>query len=190
MVEQDVIQSSRLRVASIHIMWVCFGLVWPVLYVFAIHPADHIGTIFKTFFAFCALVSGAFALSESRKTWRILKTQGDWKATIGADRLTWDAALTSENLPLDVALGDIAKALRLEISSTGQDSDGEYTEISECFELHLSDDRILAFDREAAGINPHRVFLALARHGIRYELWTQDRTKGSVDTSKVFLSTY
>jgi hypothetical protein len=91
---------------------------------------------------------------------------------------------------MDIGLGCIAKALRLEISRTGTDSDGEYTETSECFELHLIDERVVTFDREAAGINPHRVFLALAKHDIRYELWSQDRTKDSVNTSKTFQRSY
>lgn len=102
----------------------------------------------------------------------------------------WDVAIPCENLPMDVALGDISKALRLEISRTGKDSDGEHTEISEHFELQLSDDRVLNFDRETAGINPHRVFLALVKHGIPYELWSQDRTKDSVNTLKVFQRCY
>ena len=167
-------------------MWVCFGLVWLILYIFAIHPADHIGTFFKAFFALCTLVSGAFTMNEARKTCRILNTPGDWKATIGAGRLIWDVAIPCKNLPIDIELRGIAKALRLEISRTGKDSDGEYTETSERFELHLNDDRVVTFDRETAGIDPHRVFLALAKHSIRYELWSQDRTKDSVNTSKVF----
>ncbi|WP_233494720.1 hypothetical protein [Ruegeria sp. A3M17] len=102
----------------------------------------------------------------------------------------WDAAIPCENLPMDVALGCIVKALRLETSRTGRDSDGEYTETSQRFELHLTDGRVLIFDREATGINPHRVFLALAQIGIRYELWSQDCTKGSVNMSKVLQRSY
>ena len=135
-------------------MWVCFGLVWSILYIFAIHPSDHIGTFFKTVFALCALVSGSIAMREGPRIWRVLNTPGDWKITIGAGRLMWDVAIPCENLPMDVALGDISKALRLKISRTGKDSDGEHTEISEHFELQLSDDRVLNFDRETAGITP------------------------------------
>jgi hypothetical protein len=171
-------------------MGVCFGLIWPILYIFAIHPADHIGTFFKAIFALCALVSGVLAMREGRRIWYVFNTPGDWKATISADRLMWDVAIPCENLPLDVALGGIEKAMRLEIIRTGRDSDGEHTETSERFELHLADDRILTFDRATAGMNPHRVFLALAKHGIRYELWSQDRTKDSVNTSKIFQRSY
>ncbi len=190
MIEQTVIQSSKLRVASMQIMWVCFGLVWPTLYIFAIHPADRIGAFFKALLALCAVMSGAFAMSEARKIWRIFNTPGDWKATIGAGRLIWDVAIPCKNLPMDIALGDIAKVLLLEIRYTGTDSDGEYTGNKERFELHLTDDQVLTFDREAAGINPHRVFLALAYHGVCYELWSQDRTKGSINTSRIFQSSY
>jgi hypothetical protein len=190
MINQDVIQSSKLRVASIHIMWVCFSMIWPLLYMFAIYPADHIGVFFKTVFAVCALASGAFVLSAGWAAWRILSTPGDWKATIGAGRLKWEAAIAGGNLPLELALGDITKAVRLDMIRTGEDTDGEYTEWSERYELHLTSDRILTFDREATGINPHRVFLALARHGVQYELWTQDRTKTSEDTSRLFKSCY
>jgi len=91
---------------------------------------------------------------------------------------------------MDIALGDITKAALLEISCTGTDSDGEYTEASERFELHLTGDRVLTFDREAAGINPHRVFLALANHGFRFELWSHDRTRGSDNRSRIFQCTY
>jgi len=91
---------------------------------------------------------------------------------------------------MNIGLGGIAKALRLEISRTGRDSDGEYTETSERFELHLTDEHVVTFDREAADINPHRVFLALAKHDIRYELWSQDCTKDSANTSKIFQRFY
>ncbi|EEE35350.1 hypothetical protein RKLH11_4026 [Rhodobacteraceae bacterium KLH11] len=171
-------------------MCVCFGLIWPVLYVFAIHPADHIGGFFKVLFALCALAGGVFALSEGRRTWRIFSTPGDWKARISAGRLKWDAAIPCDNLPIDIELRDIAKALRLETLSTAKDSDGEYTETRERFELHLADDRVLTFDRATSGLNPHLVFLELAKHGIRYELWSQDLTKDSVNTSKMFQSLY
>jgi hypothetical protein len=179
-----------MRVASIPIVGACLALMFPLLYIFAIQQADHIGTFFKAVFALCALVSGAFAMSDARKVWRIFNTPGDWKTTIGAGRLMWDVAIPCSNLPMDIALGDITKTLLLEISRTGTDSDGEYTETSERFELHLTDDRVLTFDREAAGINPHRVFLALANHGIRYELWSQDRTKASVNRSRIYQRTY
>nr|WP_217359165.1 hypothetical protein [Ruegeria arenilitoris] len=165
-------------------------MIWPALYVFAIHPADHIGAFFKAVFALCALASGVFAMSALLRIWRIFRASGDWKATIGAGRLVWDVAIPSKNLPLDVELGQIAKALRLETSQTSKDSDGEYTETRERFELHLTDDRILIIDREAAGMDPHRVFLALSQYGIRYELWLQDCTKGSVNTSKMFQRCY
>lgn len=190
MIERIIIQSSKLRVANMNIVWVCFGLVWPILYVFAIHSADHIGPFFKVLFALCALMSGAIAMSEARKIWRIFNTPGDWKATIGADRLMWDVAIPCKNLPMDIGLGSIERALRLEISRTGTDSDGEHTETSERFELHLTDERVVTFDQEAAGINPHRVFLALAKHDIRYELWSQDCTKDSANTSKIFQRSY
>ncbi|WP_367647977.1 hypothetical protein [Ruegeria arenilitoris] len=190
MIEPNVIQSTKLRVASIHIMWVCVGLIWSVLFVIAIHPVDHIGGFFKIFFALCALAGGAFALSEGRRTLRIFNTPGGWKATIDAGRLKWDAAIPCDSLPMDIELKDISKALRLETLSTGKDSDGEYTETRERFELHLNNDRVLTFDRATAGINPHRVFLELAKRGIRYELWSQDRAKGSVNTSKIFQSVY
>ena len=91
---------------------------------------------------------------------------------------------------MDIALGRIAKAVRLELRRTGTDSDGEYTEFLEKFELHLTDDRVLTLDREAAGINPHRVFRELAKHGVCYERWSQDKTKGSVNTAKVFQRAY
>ncbi|GFE65226.1 hypothetical protein KIN_23000 [Litoreibacter roseus] len=91
---------------------------------------------------------------------------------------------------MDLALADVAKALRLEISRTSKDSDGEYTEVEERFELHFVDGSVLTFDRETAGINPHRVFQALKERGIAYELWSQDHTKGSVDTSKTFQRSY
>jgi len=190
MIERTIIQSSKLRVASINIMWVFIGLAWPILYIFAIHTADHIGTFFKAFFALCALASGSIAMNEARKSWRVFKTPGDWKVTIGAGSLNWDVAIPCKNLPMDIELDKIEKVLRLEIVRTGTDSDGEYTETSERFELYLTDERIETFDREAAGINPHRVFLALAKHGIRYELWSQDRTKDSVNTAKIFQRTY
>lgn len=190
MIERINIQSSKPRVANMNFIWVCFGLVWPILYIFAIHSADHIGVFFKILFALCALMSGAIAMIEARKIWRIFNTPGDWKATIGEGRLSWDVAIPCKNLPMDIALSGIAKALRLEISQTGTNSDGEYTETSELFELHLTDERVLAFDRETAGINPHRVFLALAKHGVRYELWSQDCTKDSVNTSKQFQRSY
>lgn len=164
--------------------------MWPILYIFAIHPADHIGTFAKAFFALCALMSGSFAMRESPRIWRVFNTPGDWKATISAGRLTWDVAIPCENLPIGIALGDITKALQLEVSRTGKDSDGEHTETSTHFELHLTGHGVLKFDRETAGINPHRVFLALAKHGIPYELWSQDRTKKSVNTLKVFQRSY
>lgn len=190
MLEQTIIQSSKLRVASIHILWVCVGLIWPILYISAIHPGDHIGTFFKAFFALCALASGAVAMSEGRKIWSVFNTPGDWKATIGAGRLVWDVAIPSKNLPIDVPIGVIKKTLLLKISRTSKNSDGEYTEISERFELHLNDGRVLTFDRETAGINPHRVFLALTKQGISYELWSQDCTKGSMNISRVFQRSY
>ena len=88
----------------------------------------------------------------------VFEDQGDWKATIGAGRLIWDVPIPCKNLPMDIALDDIARALSLEVTRIGTDSDGEYTETREHFESHLTDDRVLSFDREAAGINPHRVF--------------------------------
>ena len=187
---QTTIQSSKLRVASIHIMWICFGLIWPMLYIFAIHPAEHIGAVFKALFALCALASGAVAISEVRRTWRVFTTSGDWKATIAGGRLRWDAAIPSEALPLDVALHDIEKALRMETSRTVRDGDGEHNETSERFELHFTNGRLLTFDRATTGVSPHRVFLALARHGARYEYWSQDLTRGSSDTSEVFHRPY
>lgn len=190
MMDPTVIQSSKLRVASVPILWASLGLIWPLLYIFTIHPAEHIGSFFKAIFALCALASGAIALSEGRKAWRIFKTPGDWRATISSSRLVWDVAIPSQNLPMDLALADVSKALRLEVSRTNEDSDGEYTEIEDRFELHFVDGGVLTFDREAAGLNPHRVFLALAEHGIAYEFWTQDHTKNSVDTSKIFQRLY
>ena len=190
MIEQTVIQSSKLRVANLPIIGVCLALMFPILYIFAIQPADNIGKFFKAVFALCALVSGALAMSDARKVGRIFNTPGDWKTTIGAGRLMWDVAIPCRNLPMDIALADITKTLLLDVSRTGTDSDGEYTEASERFELHLTDGRVLTFDREAAGINPHRVFRALANHGIRYEMWSQDCTKGSVNRSRVFQRTY
>ena len=78
MIEPMVIQSSKLRVASIHIMGVGLALIWPLLYIFAIHPADHMGIFFKSIFALCALVNGVFTVSEGRKVWRVFNTPGDW----------------------------------------------------------------------------------------------------------------
>lgn len=109
---------------------------------------------------------------------------------MNAQKLKWEAAIPCENLPMEIDLADIAKALRLETLRTGKDSDGEYTEATDSFELHLIDEQVLTFDRESTGINPHRVFLALAKRGIRYELWSADHTKGSVNTSKVFQRAY
>ncbi|MEP5762019.1 MAG: hypothetical protein ABJ327_22450 [Litoreibacter sp.] len=135
-------------------------------------------------------MSGIFAMRDARKIWRIFNTSGDWKVTIGADRLMWDVAIPCSNLPMDIELSDIAKTLSLELSRTGTDSDGEYTETSKRFELHRTDGDVLTFDRETAGINPHRVFLALVNHGVRYELWSQDCTKDSTNSSKVLQRTY
>ncbi len=169
---------------------VCFALIFPTLYIFAIHPADHIPTFFKAVFALCALTSGAFALNDALKVWRIFTTPGDWRATIRSGRLMWEVAIPCRGLPLDMAMDSISKAVLLEISRTGKDSDGAFTESRERFELHMTDGAVLTFDRDTAGVHPHRVFLALAQHGIRYELWSQDRTKDSVDRSRVFQRSY
>ena len=188
--EPTVIQSSKLRVASLRILGFSFGLICPILYIFTIYPADHIGSFFKAIFALCAVASGAIALSEGRKAWRVLNTPGDWRATVTSRRLVWDVAIPSQNLPMDLALVDVAKAIRLEVSRTNKDSDGEYTEIEDRFELYFVDGSVRTFDRATAGLNPHRVFLALAEQGIPYEFWTQDHTKNSVDTSKIFQRSY
>ena len=185
-----VIQSSRPRVASLHILWVSLALIWPLIYIFTIHPADHIGSFFKAFFALCAVSSGAIALNEGRKAWRVLNTPGDWKATVSSSRLVWDVAIPTQNLPMDLPLVDVSKALRLEISRTIKDSDGEYTETEDRFELHFVDGRVQTLDRETAGLNPHRVFLALSERGIPYEIWTQNHTKNSVDTSRIYQRSY
>lgn len=188
--EPTVVRSSKPRVASLHILWITFALIWPLLYIFTIHPADHIGSLFKAIFALCAVASGAIALSEGWKAWRVFNTPGAWKATVSSGRLVWDVAIPSQNLPMDLALVDVAKALRIEVSRTNKDIDGEYTETEDRFELHFVDGRVQTFDRETAGLNPHRVFLALAEHGIPYEFWTQDHTKNSADTSKICQRSY
>ncbi|SCZ66604.1 hypothetical protein SAMN04488118_106215 [Epibacterium ulvae] len=187
MAELIVLKSTKLRVASFSIVGVCLGVVISVGYCLAIYPADHIETPFKVLFALFALASCALAGWDARKIWRIFKTPGAWQVKIGAGRLVWDVAIRSENLPLDIALADLTKALILETRRTSRDSDGAYTEIGEQFELYLRDGRILVIDQEVAGINPHRVFRALVRHGVRCERWLQDHTEGSTDRSRVYL---
>ena len=188
--QPTVIQSSKLRVARPHIVGVSVGLIWPILYMFTIHPADHIGSFFKGLFALCALISGVLAWREARKAWRVFTTPGDWKVTVSPSRFTWEVAIPSTNLPIDLPLTDVEKALRLEVSRTGKDSDGEYTEVEHRFELHFANGHVLTFDRDSAGISPHRVFLALKSYGLAYECWSQDLRQDSADTSKIFLRTY
>ncbi len=91
---------------------------------------------------------------------------------------------------MDVALAEIAKALRIKIRRTSKDSDGEYTEFDERFELHFIDGRVLTIDRETGGLNPHCVFLTISEQGIAYELWSQDLTKDSINTSRIFKLSY
>ena len=183
--ETIVIQPSRLRVASLPIFWLCAELVFPALYVFFIHSADHIGPFFKGIFALLAIASLGWAARTVLQIRRILKTDGVWKASVGEGRLVWQSALPCLGLPLDVALADIIRAERLTTITTSTDSDGESTLFTDTYELHLKDGRALSFDRETAGINPHRVFTALESNGVSYELWTQDLTKSSTNTAKV-----
>lgn len=180
--ETIVIQPSRLSVASLPIFWLCSELVFPVLYVFFIHSANHIGPFFKGIFALLAVASLVWAAHTVLQIRRVLKTDGVWKASVGEGRLVWKSALPCLGLPLDVALADITKAERLTTITTGTDNDTFY---SDTYDLHLADGRVLSFERETAGIDPKRVFKALESHGIPYELWTQDRRRGSRNTAKV-----
>ena len=187
MTEAITIQPSRLRVASLHLIWLSLELVFPVLYVTSIHSATHIGAPFKAFFAAIAVFTAVAALRTCRTVWRIFQVEGDWKVTIGPERFAWISALPCFGLPLDVALSDVEKAVRLETATTDTD---DCMAVATTFELHLTDGRVLPFRHETAGIDPHRVFSALSGHGVPYSLWTQDRTNGSTDTSKVLERTY
>ncbi|MEO9826487.1 MAG: hypothetical protein ABJF50_18955 [Paracoccaceae bacterium] len=180
--ETIVIQPSRLRVASLPIFWLCMEFVFPALYIFFIHSADHIGQPFKGFFALIAIFSLGWAVHTVFQIRRIFKTEGIWKASIGDGRLVWQSALPCFGLPLDLALSDITRGERLTTITTGTDND---TFFADTYDLHLTGGRVLSFDRETAGINPHRVFKALERHGVPYEEWTQDRRRDSKNTAKV-----
>lgn len=185
MTKPVTIQPSRLRVASHEIFFVCMLLVWPLIYIFNVHWADHIGSFFKVVFAVCGLASLWMAVVGARKIQRIFKSDGEWRATIGNGRLHWEAGVSCMGLPLDIALADIVTAIQLETRKTVIDSDGESTEFAVTYGLHLTDGRKLSFDRETAGINPDRVFKALAEHGITYERWLQDTTKQSTNHAPV-----
>ncbi|SFJ56922.1 hypothetical protein [Jannaschia pohangensis] len=187
MTQGIIIQSSSLRVASLPIIWFGFELVFPALYILTIHHAPHISAPFKAVFAAAAVFSGLLALRSLMSIWRIWKADGDWTARVGDGRLTWNAPVPCPGLPLDLPLAEIAEAVRLEVSTT--DREGA-TDVETRYELRLTDGRVMAFDRETSGLDPHRVFSALARHGISYALWTQDLTRDSRDRSPVMDTAY
>jgi hypothetical protein len=185
MTELITIQPSRLRVANYEIFFVCVALFFPLIYVFNIHWADHIGPFFKLIFAACGAVSLGWAAVSARRVRRIYISDRNWRATIGDGRLRWDAGTPCIGLPLDIALADISTAIQVETRRTVIDSDGESTEFKNIYELRLADGRGLPFDRETAGINPDRVFKALEKHGVTYEHWLQDTTTRSTNHARV-----
>lgn len=185
MTDPITIKPSRLRVASYEIAFVCAAAFWPLIYVFNIHWADHIGSFFKLVFAACGLVGLRWAVVGTRRIRQIFKTKTEWRVTISNGRLRWEAGTSCMGLPLDIALADIATASQFETRRTVIDSDGESTEFKHNYALHLNDGRRLPFDRETAGINPDRVFKALERHGVTYEHWLHDTTKQSISHARV-----
>jgi hypothetical protein len=188
MIDPITIQPSRLRVASREIAFVCVSAFWPLIYVFNIHWASHIGPFFKLVFAACGVAGLGLAAVGTGKVRQFFKSDGEWRATIGNGRLRWEGGTSCMGLPLDIALADIATAIQVETRRTVIDSDGESTEFRNIYALHLTDGRVLPFDRETAGINPDRVFKALEKHGVTYEHWLQDTTKRSTNHARVRVS--
>ena len=185
MTEPITIQPSRLRVASYDIMLACVALFWPLIYVFNIHWAGHIGPFFKLIFAACGVAGLGWAIFVARRVWQIFKSERAWRVTIGNGRLRWESGTPCMGLPLDIALDDISTAIQVETRITVIDSDGECTEFGDLYELYLTDGRVLPFDRQAVGINPDRVFKALKKHGVTYEHWLQDTTNRSTNHARV-----
>jgi len=185
MTESITIQPSRFRVASHDIVFLCLALFWPLIYVFNIHWAGHIGLFFKLFFAVCGAVGLGRAYFRARKIWRIFRSKRAWRATIGNGGLRWESGTPCMGLPLDIALADISTAVKVQTRGTPMYSDCEGTEFKELYELRLTDGRRLTFDRESAGINPDRVFKALEKQGVTYEHWLQDTTKNSINHARV-----
>jgi len=188
MTDSITIQPSKLRVAGYEIAIVCAALFWPLIYVFNIHWAHHIGPLFKLIFATCGVAGFIWAVVSIGRIRQIFTADGVWLATIGNGRLRWEAGTSCLGLPLNIALSDIAIAVRLEMRRTVTDSDGESTEFTDRYELHLTDGRVLAFERDTAGINPDRVFKALEQHGVTYEHWLHDTTKRSTTHARVRVS--
>lgn len=182
-----VIQSSPVRAAAYYIPELILGGAFPLLYVLAIGPADHLPVWLKAFFGLAALAGLGLFLRAVFRIYRVLSAKGVWKVSIAHDRLHWETALPNKHFPLDVALRDIAEAVQLQTFGKGTDGD---TWIETTFELRFTDGSVRAFSQEDCGVNPHRVFLALKDHGIVYRLWKLDKTEDRSNEKRTIEQTY
>ncbi len=180
-----VIRSSRARVAARSLPDLALGAAFPLLYVLAIAPADHLPSWFKTIFALAALVSLPILLRALFRITRVLRTPADWRVTITNDRLLWETAIPAPGFPLDIALSEIAEAYRLDTFTLGSEDD---TTITSTYALRTKDRRDIGLTQDQGGINPHCVFKALAARGIPYRTYECDQREDPDNTRRVRVS--
>lgn len=180
-----VIRSSRARVAAHTLPDLALGAAFPLLYVLAITPADHLPSWFKTIFALAALVSLLILLRALFRITRVMRTKGDWQVTITDERLLWETAIPAPGFPLNIALSEIAEAYRLDTFTLGADDD---TTITSTYALRTKDGRDIDLSQENGGINPPRIFKALAAHGIPYRTYDCDQRDDPDNTRRIRVS--
>ena len=158
-----------------------------MLYIFAIGPADQLPIWFKAFFSLAAIIGLGMAVVALSKVFRVMVTPGDWKVSVSDDQLLWETAVPHQDFPMQIPLRDIEHAVRLETWRTSSD-DGSYIDTK--YQLHLRDGSIKTVSQEAAGINPHRVFLALRDRGINYQLLKRDKTGNQANSAPTIVEVY
>ncbi len=158
-----------------------------MLYFFAIGPADQLPIWFKAFFSLAAIIGLGMAVVSLAKVFRVMVTPGDWKVSVNDDHLLWETAIPHQDFPMQIPLTDIEQAVRLETWRTGSD-DSRYVDTR--FELHLRDGSVRTVSQETAGINPHRVFLALRDRGVPYQLLKRDKTRDRSSSAPVIVEVY
>ena len=158
-----------------------------MLYIFAIGPADQLPIWVKAFFSLAAIIGLGMAVVALSKVFRVMVTPGDWKVSVNDDQLLWETAIPHQDFPMQIPLNDIEHAVRLETWQTGSD-DGSYIDTK--YELHLRDGSVRTVSQETAGINPHRVFLALRDRGVQYQLLKRDRTQGRTSSAPIVVEVY
>ncbi|MFQ1701306.1 hypothetical protein ACJ5NV_12005 [Loktanella agnita] len=114
--------------------------------------------------AIAVLIALGMIVALVREIRAVLASGQDWVVKITENALIWDSPVPEQMQPFTLALTEIAKTRRTMTHYRNSDKSAD-----NIWEILLHDGPPLKIDEQLSGINPEKVFNALAQRGITFE---------------------